>query len=234
MSIKLRIMPYSETPRRRRRESDDDDTPRRRSSSKKLQGWGAVAHRQAEISEREDELKNIPRDFFLKEGESATIQFLQDEPFCYDAHSVKDKRGNFRYVPCQLNTGKHCVMCAEGVKLTWRAAFKLIDYRGTWDKNKARFKNDTPVEKIWKVGTTVAQQLKAICDKRGKELTEMVFEVHRSGSGKDATYNFEQALDEDDTRMRPKKWVEKMATAEELCQPPTVEDIDKAGYTDAD
>ena len=222
-------MPYTESTRRRRR-SEEDDAPRRKSSAKP-QGWGAVARRQAEIAEREEEIRNIPRDFFLKDGESAIIQFLQDEPYCYDAHSVKDKRGNFQYVPCQLNTGKHCLMCQDGIKLTWRAAFKLIDYRGSWDKAKGKFKYDTPQEKLWKVGTTIAQQLKSICDKRGKQLSEMVFEVSRSGANKDATYNFEQALDDDDVRMKPKRWIEKMATAEELCQPPTVEDIDKAGYS---
>lgn len=201
------------------------------STERASQGWGAVARRQAEIAERKDAAENVIRDFWLKPDESATIQFLQDEPYCFDAHQVKDRKGNWTLVPCQLNTGKHCVLCSEGIKQTWRAAFKVLDYRGSWDKDKKKFRYDTPVEKIWKVGATVAQQLKQIVDKKGKDLTEMVFEVTRSGSGKDSSYNFEQAFDEDDRKLKPIEWEEKAPSAEELCQPPTEDEIDEAGYT---
>ena len=149
---------------------------------------------------------------------------------------VKDKRGKWTIVPCQLNTGKHCVLCSDGVKQTWRAAFKILDYRGTWDSDKKRFKNDKPVEKIWIVGSTIANSLKQVRDKdkKGRELNQMVLEVTRSGEGKDSTYNFEQAFDEDDKRMRPIDWDEQGMTAEEYCQPPTEDEIDEAGYTDED
>lgn len=197
---------------------------------RKSQGWGAVARRQAEVAERSEAAENAVREFWLKSDESAIIQFLQDEPYCYDAHSVKDKNGNWKVVPCQLNTRKHCVLCSEGVKQTWRAAFKIIDYRGSWDKDKKKFKYDEPKEKLWVVGTTIAQQLKQIVDKKGKSLTEFVFEVTRSGVGKDSSYNFEQAFDDDDVKLKPKDWEEKTPTAEELCQPPTEDEIDRNGY----
>lgn len=214
-----------------------DERPSRRrergsETSRKSQGWGAVAKRQAEVAERREAAENAVRDFWLKPDESAIIQFLQDEPYCFDAHQVKDKKGNWQIVPCQLNNSRHCVLCNEGVKQTWRAAFKIIDYRGSWDKDKKKFTYDKPIEKIWKVGSTIAQQLKQIVDKKGKELTEMVFEVTRSGSGKDSSYNFEQAFDDDDRKMKPKDWEEQTPSAEELCQPPTEDEIDEAGYTD--
>lgn len=218
--------------RRRRHEEDDDTRSSRR--ERKSQGWGAVAKRQADIAERKAEMENKVRDFWLKPDESAIIQFLQDEPYCFDAHQVKDKNGNWTIVPCQLNTGRHCVLCSDGVKQTWRAAFKIIDYRGNWDKDKKKFKNDEPIEKIWKVGSVIAQQLKQIVDKKHKDLTEMVFEVTRSGSGKDSSYNFEQAFDEHDRRMKPKDWEEQTPSAEELCQPPTEDEIDERGYTSED
>lgn len=218
---------------------NEEESPRRRRGSgseapRKSQGWGAVAKRQAEVSERKDAAGSAVRDFWLKNGESAVIQFLQDEPYCFDAHQVKDKNGKWSIVPCQLNTKKHCVLCTEGVKQTWRAAFKIIDYRGSWDSEKKRFKNDTQVEKIWKVGATVAQQLKQIVDKKGKELSEMVFEITRSGEGKDSSYNFEIAFDDDDRKMKPIDWEEQAPTAEELCQPPTEDEIDARGYVDED
>ena len=164
-----------------------EETPERSTS-----GWGAVARRQAEIAERRSEMENQVKEFYLKDGESATIQFLHDEPYCYDAHSVRDKNGRFSVVPCQLNTQRRCEMCSRGIKQTWRAAFKILDYRGSWDKDKKKFTYDKPVEKIWKVGATIANQLKSIRDRRGRELTEMVLEVTRSGSNTDTTYNFER------------------------------------------
>lgn len=218
----------------RRRRHDEDEETRSSRRERKSQGWGAVAKRQADIAERRAEMENKVRDFWLKPEESAIIQFLQDEPYCFDAHQVKDKNGNWTIVPCQLNTGRHCVLCSDGVKQTWRAAFKIIDYRGNWDKDKKKFKNDVPIEKIWKVGSVIAQQLKQIVDKKGKDLTEMVFEVTRSGSGKDSSYNFEQAFDEHDRRMKPKDWEEQTPSAEELCQPPTEDEIDERGYTSED
>lgn len=228
-------MPKKEDERLRRRRTEREEEPRSsRRGERKTQGWGAVAKRQTEIAEKKEAMENAVRDFWLKPDETAIIQFLQDEPYCYDAHQVKDKKGNWQTVPCQLNTGRHCVLCSDGVKQTWRAAFKILDYRGTWDKDKKRFKNDKPIEKIWKVGSVIAQQLKQIVDKKGKELTEMVFEVTRSGSGKDSSYNFEQAFDEDDRKMKPLDWDEQTPSAEELCQPPTEDEIDERGYTSDD
>ena len=101
-------------------------------------------------------------------------------------------------------------------------------------KDKKCFKNDKAVEKIWKVGSTIAQQLKQIVDKKGKDLTEMVFEVTRSGSGKDSSYNFEQAFDDDDRKLKPLDWDEVTPSAEELCQPPTEDEIDEMGYSSED
>ena len=121
-----------------------------------------------------------------------------------------------------------------GSKQIWRAAFKLLDYRGSWDSEKKKFKHDKPVEKIWRVGTTIAQQLKQIVDKKGKELTELVLEVTRTGEGKDATYNFEMAFDDDDRRMRPKDWEEMLPSAEEICQPPTDDELDEMGVSVSD
>lgn len=220
-------MPKKESAEERpRRRMHDEEEP----SKRKTQGWGAVARRQSEVAARQAANENSVRDFWLQSDETAIIQFLQDEPYCYDAHSVKDKRGNWAVVPCQLNTGKHCVLCSEGVKQTWRAALKLLDYRGSWDKDRKQFKYDKPVEKIWRIGSTLANQLKQIVDKKGLPLTEMVLEVTRSGSGKDSSYNFEPAFDDDDRKMKPMKWDEETPSAEELCQPPTEDEIDAAGY----
>ena len=47
-----------------------------------------------------------------------------------------------------------------------------------------------------------------------------------------AQNNFEQAFDDDDRKMKPIDWDEQTPSAEELCQPPTEDEIDERGYTD--
>lgn len=199
-------------------------------SERKSTGWGAVARRATEVKERKEEMENKIRDFWLKEGESANIQFLQNEPYCFYAHNVKDKDKHFHVVPCQLNTQDSCVLCHDGVKQTWKAAFKILDFRGKWDTDKKKFVGGDPTEKLWMVGTTIAQQLKQFIDRKGKDLTDMVIEVTRSGSGKDSTYNFGVALDDDDRRIKPISWDSETPEASELCQPPTDDEIDERGY----
>lgn len=132
-------MPRTSEERPRRRESEEIEESRNsRRPERKTQGWGAVAKRQADIAERREAAENSVRDFWLKPDETAIIQFLQDEPYCFDAHQVKDRKGNWYIVPCQLNTGRHCVLCSDVAKQTWRAAFKILDHRGSWDKDKKK------------------------------------------------------------------------------------------------
>lgn len=196
-------------------------------SKREPQGWGAVARRRKEIEEKREEAESAVRDFWTKVGESAVIQFLQAEPFCFDAHVVEDSRGNVKTVPCQLMNKRRCTLCSDGVKKTWKAAFKILDYRGNWDKDSKKFLNDEKIEKLWVVGTILATKLQQISVKRGKDLTELVFEVTYNGKG---DYNLEAALDDDDRKLKPVEWKEKMPTAEELCQPPTDDEIDEKGY----
>ena len=87
-------MPRTSEERPRRRRVDEvEDTSRR--TERKTQGWGAVAKRQADIAEKREAAESSVRDFWLKSDETAIIQFLQDEPYCFDAHQVKDKKGNW-------------------------------------------------------------------------------------------------------------------------------------------
>lgn len=199
-------------------------------SERKTNGWGAVARRQAEVKEHREALENQVREFWLRSGESANVQFLQNEPYCFYAHNVKDKNGRWKVVPCQLNTQDSCTLCNSGVKQTWKAAFKILDLRGQWDKDKKKFIGGKPTEKIWLVGTTIAQQLKQFIDRKGKDLTDMVLEVTRSGEGKDSTYNLGIALDDDDRKIRPIEWESDTPDCSELCTPPNDDEIDENGY----
>jgi hypothetical protein len=217
-----------ETPRKRRFDNDEEDIPPR----KRLSGWAAVAKKKQEYEENKNE---GPYEFWLSDGEEAIIQFLQDEPFVVDGHSVKiGSAKNFKFVPCQLNTQRHCLMCREGIKLITKFAFKILDYRGDWDKDKKQYKYNKKVEKIWIVGIKVAEALKARVDRTGKELSEVVLNVSRSGSGKTTSYNFEKAFDEDDVPLRPIKYKEEFPPIEEILVPPSDKKLETLGFSDED
>ena len=162
-------------------------------------GWGAVAAKKQAND-------NAPRNSYfamrLKDKESAVVQFLDDEPFCFEGHDHARFKWNIR--ACQLTKQKHCLMCDAGIKLVWKAAFRVLDFRGTWDKDKKKFMYDKPAERVLFASNTMALQIKGLKDKYGKELTELVLEITRSGSGaKDTTYNFERAFGKDDTLRKP-------------------------------
>lgn len=176
----------------RERSSGKDD----RAPKKGLSGWAAVHAKQKEFEERSDASNDSPRDFWLKSGEMAIIQILDDEPYTFDGHSVRNKQGKFRFEPCQKAKQKYCLMCRDGLKQGWKAAFKVLDFRGDWDKDKKKFKWNKPVEKIWVVNMTILGQLATLKERRKRELTELVLEVSRTGKGKnDTAYNFEKAFD---------------------------------------
>ena len=208
------------------------------SAKRTTNGWAAVAKRQEE-SEKRKELQEAegdrPREFWLKAGENANIQLLHDEPYTFDCHSIKDKFGNFKTIPCQLSVQKHCLMCTEGLKMGWKGAYKVLDFRGTWDKEKKRFKNDKPVEKIWLVNMTILGQLQAQSVKRKKPLDEMVLNISRTGKGKnDTSYNFEPATDDDDNRMRPIDFDEEFPSVKTLMKPLSDDALELLGFEKPD
>lgn len=213
-------------------DEDEDEKPSRKPVKEKTSGWGAVASRRVGSGERDEWIRN----FVLKDGESAIIQFLNDEPFCTDGHNVKNARGRWEFQPCQKEVQKSCLMCSDDIRVAWKAFFKVIDYRGEWNKEKNRHTGGAPVEVRWGLSAGVAKQVKAQVDKRGKRLSELVFEVSRSGSGaQDTSYNFEIAIDEKtDKRIVPLKWKEKFPPLSEICQPLSDEELIERGFTNAD
>lgn len=222
-------------PQRKTDRSKTYDAP---PAKKATNGWAAVIKKQEEyekVKELQESQKDRPNEFWLKAGESAHIQLLHDEPYTFDCHSIKDKFGNFKTVPCQLSAQKHCLMCREGLKLGWKGAYKILDYRGTWDKEKKRFKHDKPVEKLWVVNMTQIGLLQAQKEKRKKDLDELVLEISRTGKGKnDTSYNFELALDDQDNRIRPIEFEEQYPSARKLMQPLSDEELEVLGFEKPD
>lgn len=202
-------------------------------TKEKDSGWGAVAKRKSEASAMSS---TSVYDLIIKDGESVIIQFLEDAPYCFDAHQVKDRHGKWRTLTCQLMTQDHCVLCDADVKQAWKAAFKVLDYRGEWDKEKKRNKGGKPVEKLWKCSNTVALQIEALINKKGVPLTKQVFEITRTGSGaKDTSYNFQLAFDEEtETRMKPIPWDSETESSKKLCRPLPDVVLEKMGFGEAE
>lgn len=217
------------TPKRRRSSDDDDDEE----AGVTGRGWGKVARRAKDMEEMDAARENSIREFWLKSGETAIIQLLAEEPYCMEGHQVRLGDKDWNFMQCQKSSQRHCVMCNDGIRLSWRAAFKLLDYRGSWDKDKKKFKYDKPVEKLWMIGQQLAEQLHQFLEKKKKEANKVVLEISRSGSGKATSYNLSIALDDDDVPMKAIKHTEEFPPIEELCKAPTDRILTARGYKGA-
>lgn len=194
-------------------------------------GWGPVANRKKEVADRFEESNGI-REFWLRDGESAMIQFLDDAPLCIDGHNILNGEGKWAFEPCQLLAQRHCLMCRDKIKKGWKAYFKIIDYRGTWDKGTEEFLYDKEDERYWSVGSTVAEQLEGIITAKGRKLSTMVFIVRRTGEKKNTSYNFEMALDRDDRVIRPiTDWEDEYDPLTKIIVPKTDAELEKRGFS---
>jgi hypothetical protein len=221
-----------ERPRKKRSRDDDDDDDDEEDEPRGKTGWGAVAKKSKEVEENSGAFVN---DFWLKKGESAIIQFLVDEPYCTDGHMIKTDYKDWMYTPCQLTHHKHCLMCRERIKKTWRATFKIADYRGNWNKDKKRFKHDTEIVKLWSVSQAIADQIQTYITKKKKKLTEIVFEVTRSGAGRNTVYTVVQAIDDDTDRpLKPKRIKDEFPPLKKLMAPMTDAQLEDKGFSAPD
>jgi hypothetical protein len=191
-------------------------------------GWNSYLKAKEDLEEASS--FDAPRDFWLKDGESAPIQFLDAEPINFQVHFIQDKKGNWKVETCQLEAQKYCVMCQDGLHQVFQGAFKILDYRGSWDKKRMEFKYDEPVEKLWMMNMTLLQQLHGITTKRGKALDDMVLEVTRTGKNKKTTYNFERAYDEEDEIMEPIEFESDFPSTEDCIAPKSDKALARMGF----
>lgn len=174
----------------------------RSSSGSKATGWDAVANRKQETDSKKEFRKNRPayldikNRFIISDGETVYgMQFFNDAPVCVNGANVPP---NFDFYVTRLEVERSCPLKEKGLKIIWRAGFKVLDFRGNYDSKAKKYKEDGPVERIWLVSNTVANSLLALQNKKGKKLTQMVLDVTRTGNDKNTTYAFEISRDDND------------------------------------
>jgi len=199
-------------------------------------GWNVIAERKAKNDALDEERKNRLSDFFLMEDEEAEIQLINDEPISVEGHMVRNRYGRMVFEPCQKHTQKHCLMCQDGIKTQWRAAVKILDFRGEYDKDKKAFKWDKPVEKLWLLNMTLAAQLSGFLSKKShKKPSEISILISRSGSGKATSYNIQPLLGDDDRPVPPTLgYKETKATLRQALQPKSDDALEAMGFSAGD
>jgi hypothetical protein len=179
--------------------------------------------------EEEKELRKKPsylevkNKFNLKDGESAVIQFLDEEPFCADGHLLGND--HFNFYPCLKTRQRSCPACDKGVPEAWRVLFRILDDRGTYNKDKGGYTYDENVERFWLMSSAVSETLEAFAKSKGMNLVDMVIQVTRIGSDTKTRYNLELAVDPGTKAMfEPLDWgTPGLPTPEDALTPLTTE-----------
>lgn len=213
-----------DAPRSRRRGSASDNSE----SKEKLSGWEKLSRRREQM---EAERGSDTRDFWLKDGEYAFIQLLHDEPHVYDSYSIKNSKGQWIDAVSQREMQDHCLLEQAGLKSSPKAGWLILDFRGSWDKDKKEFKWDEPTLKVLKASLKLAQQIQAKKDRSKKPLTELVFDIQRTGTGTSTSYSLATAFDEEtDSPVKPRKYKGKLPDITEVIKPFTDEQLIAMGF----
>lgn len=158
---------------------------------------------------------NYTREFFLKSGETTTVNILDSESFNIRDHFVKGKG----WYTCIQGLGEEdCPLCEMGNKATNHFVFNVLDPREYTDKKGTTHRNQV---KIWRVGITLLQVLEKKRNKFG-DYTTLDLEVSKMGSGQATAYNIEV-----EKRAKPIKLPEgeDLYNLEEVLAPKTRQEI---------
>lgn len=151
-----------------------------------MSSWADVKKKLKEAAERRTKYAARPdfvKTFYLREGDSAEIQFIEHEPVMVRAHSVEIRPRFWRFFPC---IGEGCPLCIDGTTPSFRVVFNVVDFRGTWDRDKGAF-DGKPIVKIWWMSGTTAAVFEKLSHKE-LGLNGYKYEVTRFGSGSTTTY----------------------------------------------
>lgn len=148
------------------------------------EGFEAVRARAQQIEEARNQVY-LPN-FFLKDGEEASVTFLTVKPFTFYQHFLKGIDASFT-----CSQAADCPLCGIGNKPTFQGAYLIIDHRHEeWvDKQSGEKKSRQHTLKIAKYGIRALQVLDRKNQRKGLE--NFSWNVSRTGSGNDTQYDFE-------------------------------------------
>lgn len=128
--------------------------------------------------------KDYTREFFLKGGDSAKINILDEESFNIRDHFVNGKG----FFTCIQGIGDdNCPLCESGIKATNHFVFNVLDHREYVDKKGNSHKDQV---KIWRVGITLLRVLEKKRSKHGA-YPSLDIEVSKMGQGQSVAYDIE-------------------------------------------
>jgi hypothetical protein len=143
------------------------------------------------------------KQFFLKDGESAKIAFLDGDntatdPACFYSHTVPQvSRSNKKFfvdVPCNQQAGQRCYLCEIGNKKNKRFVWTILhfldkeqQYERTVPNSEMKYTVKEEV-KLFAQGRRVHATLEILQQK--VKLQGRLWDVTRSGKGSDTLYNF--------------------------------------------
>ena len=143
--------------------------------------WWTTGAKKAQEARKKMQSMYRP-EFWMKDGETANIIFLDAEPFNIYQHQVKI-RGRIKKYTC-LGPGGRCPLCQVSDP-RFLSVYRIIDMR-TYESKDG--KKHTNTEKYYEAGARVAPQLERLNDK-GKLHLKML-EITRTGATTDTVYSF--------------------------------------------
>lgn len=138
--------------------------------------------------------------FYLKDAEEIDIVLLDENPYMFWGHVIKCQstagKTFYRIEQCQKSEQDYCVMCDSDNKAISKAkkiiAFRLLDSRGSWDKDAGGF-DGVPVPKIFTVPLYLAKQFKSLKDDAGT-VSDKVIKLSKNGNYQ-ANFKFKKGRD---------------------------------------
>lgn len=135
-----------------------------------------------------DGFDKMNTNFYLKDGEEIDIVLLDENPFMFWGHTIKcqSQAGKtfYRIEQCQKSEQEYCVLCDSDNKAISKPkkiiAFRLLDSRGNWDRDKNDFDGE-PSPKIFTVPLYLAKQFKSLKDDAG-EVSDKVIKLAKNSN----------------------------------------------------
>jgi hypothetical protein len=146
-------------------------------------GWYEKGYEKAE-EQVASTTKDYTREFFLKSGETAKINIVDEDSFNIRDHFVQGKG----FFTCIQGIGEeNCPLCESGIKATNHFVFNVVDHREYTDKKGVTHKDQV---KIWRLGITLLRVLEKKRSRHGAYPTLDV-EISKMGQGQSTAYDIE-------------------------------------------